>query len=95
MPVVSDTSPILNLAIINQLDLLQQQFTEVLIPPAVLAELMPETKFPEAETIQQALEAGWLQAVDELRIAQTITWRAVTRSLGTSSQIEVCEKVNL
>ena len=64
MPVVSDTSPILNLAIINQLDLLQQQFTEVLIPPAVLAELMPETKFPEAETIQQAQEAGWLQAVE-------------------------------
>jgi hypothetical protein len=46
IPVVSDTSPILNLAIINQLDLLQQQFAEVLIPPAVLAELMPETKFP-------------------------------------------------
>ena len=64
MPAVSDTSPVLNLAIINQLDLLQEQFTEVLIPPAVLAELMPETKFPEAETIQQAQEAGWLQAVE-------------------------------
>ncbi len=39
MGVVSNTSPILNLAIINQLQLLRQQFSEVLIPPAVLAEL--------------------------------------------------------
>ena len=64
MPTVSDTSPILNLAIINQLDLLQQQFAEVLIPPAVLTELMPETKFPGADTIQQALRTGWLQTVE-------------------------------
>lgn len=28
MPVVSNTSPILNLAIIEQLDLLRQQFTQ-------------------------------------------------------------------
>ena len=39
MPVVSNTSPILNLAIIGQLDLLRQQFGEVLIPPMVLQEL--------------------------------------------------------
>ena len=33
MPVVSNTSPILSLAIIDRLDLLRQQFEEVLIPP--------------------------------------------------------------
>ena len=32
MPAVSNTSPILNLAIIGQMDLLGQQFGEVLIP---------------------------------------------------------------
>jgi hypothetical protein len=41
-----------------------QPVTEVLIPPAVLAELMPETRFPEAGNIQQAREAGWLQAAE-------------------------------
>jgi predicted nucleic acid-binding protein len=32
MPVVSNTLPILNLAIVNQLILLRQQFSEILIP---------------------------------------------------------------
>jgi uncharacterized protein len=46
MPVGSNTSPILNLAIIGRLDLLQQQFGEVGIPPAVQAELMLGTGLP-------------------------------------------------
>jgi len=36
MPVVSNASPILSLAIINELHLLQRQFGEVLIPAVVL-----------------------------------------------------------
>ena len=36
MPVVSNTSPVLNLAIIGQLDLLRRQFGEVWIPSVVL-----------------------------------------------------------
>lgn len=39
MPVVSNTSPILNLAIVDQLVLLRRQFGEVLIPNGVLDEL--------------------------------------------------------
>jgi uncharacterized protein len=39
MPVVSNTSPILNLAIVNQLVLLRRQFGEILIPNTVLDEL--------------------------------------------------------
>jgi len=39
MPVVSNTSPILNLAIVDQLNLLHRQFGEILIPSAVLDEL--------------------------------------------------------
>jgi hypothetical protein len=56
MPVVSNTSPLLNLAIIRRLDLLRQQFEEIIIPPAVLAELQVESDFPNAEPIRQALE---------------------------------------
>ncbi len=66
MPIVSNTSPILNLAIIGHLELLRQQFTEVLIPSAVRAELKPETTFPGATAVQQALQAQWLR-VTELR----------------------------
>lgn len=64
MRVVSNTSPILNLAIINQLDLLRQQFTEVLIPSTVLAELKPEAEFPGSELIRQALQTEWLRVVE-------------------------------
>jgi len=62
MPVVRNTSPILNLAIINRLDLLRQQFGEVLIPPAVLSELKADTDFPGADRIREALLQAWLQA---------------------------------
>jgi len=64
MPVVSNTSPILNLAIVGQLDLLRQQFTEVLIPPAVLTELKPQVDFPGSASVRRALETQWLRVVE-------------------------------
>ncbi|MGC1375393.1 MAG: hypothetical protein WA821_04165 [Anaerolineales bacterium] len=38
-PVVSNTSPIMNLAIVDLLDLLRQQFGEIIVPAAVMDEL--------------------------------------------------------
>jgi predicted nucleic acid-binding protein len=35
MPIVSNTSPVLNLAIVNHLSLMYEQFGEILIPQAV------------------------------------------------------------
>ncbi|MBI3242169.1 MAG: DUF3368 domain-containing protein [Chloroflexi bacterium] len=74
MLVVSDTSPILNLAIIGQLDLLRTQFSEVLIPPAVLAELKPETESPGADVIRRALQAQWIRttSVRDDRLIQAL-----------------------
>ena len=46
MPVVSNTSPVLNLAIIGQLSLLHEQLGEVWIPTAVLEELRVEEDMP-------------------------------------------------
>lgn len=61
MAVVSNTSPILNLAIVGQLDLIRQQFEQVQIPPAVLAELKVQEERPGSQEIQAALESGWIQ----------------------------------
>ncbi len=74
MPVVSNTSPVLNLAIIDRLELLRRQFTDVLIPSAVLAELMADSELPGADTIRQALQAGWLRVAElrDARVAQTL-----------------------
>ncbi len=60
MPVVSNTSPIWNLASIKRLDLLHDQFGEVRIPQDVLAELQVGHEYPEMTRIQQALDARWL-----------------------------------
>jgi predicted nucleic acid-binding protein len=61
MPVISNTSPLLNLAIIDQLDLLRQQFGKILIPKAVLEELRIEEMLPGSDDLREALVAGWLQ----------------------------------
>jgi predicted nucleic acid-binding protein len=42
MPVVSNTSPVLNLALIDRLGLLCDRFGEIWVPPAVLKELRLE-----------------------------------------------------
>jgi predicted nucleic acid-binding protein len=61
MPIVSNTSPILNLAIVGQLELLRQQFGQLQIPPAVLDELKIDEDRPGAHPIQVAITAGWIQ----------------------------------
>lgn len=61
MPVVSNTSPILNLAIVGQLDLIRQQFEQVQIPQAVLTELKVQEERPGSKEIQAAVESGWIQ----------------------------------
>ena len=61
MLVVSNTSPVLNLAIVNQLFLLQEQFGQVLIPAASLEELRIHEELPGSEVIRKTLEVGWLR----------------------------------
>jgi len=61
MPVVSNTSPISNLALIGRLDLLRGQFGKILIPEAVERELQALSN-PQAKTaIAAALSQGWLE----------------------------------
>lgn len=64
MPVVSNTSPILNLAIIGKLFLLQEQFNTILIPYAVKNELRIKEKLPGNNEIKAALKEGWIVVVD-------------------------------
>ena len=61
MPAVSNTSPISNLAAIERLNLLVEQFGTVWIPPAVESELR-NIPWPSArKQIEEAGRAGWLQ----------------------------------
>ncbi len=58
MPVVSNTSPISNLAISGRLDLLHEQLGEVLIPPAVETELLRHPLPKSLQRITAAIESG-------------------------------------
>lgn len=60
MPVVSNTSPILNLAVIGRLTLLHDQFGEILIPNDVLDELRVQEDLPGSQEMRRALKEGWL-----------------------------------
>ena len=60
MPTVSNTSPLLNLAIIGRLDLIRAQFGSVLVPPAVVEECRLEEGRPGSSALRQAIEKGWI-----------------------------------
>ncbi|HEV7509134.1 MAG TPA: DUF3368 domain-containing protein [Thermoanaerobaculia bacterium] len=60
MPVVSNTSPLFNLAAIGKLSLLRQAFDEILIPEAVLAELEPVREYSGVQAIHAAIAQGWI-----------------------------------
>ena len=62
MRVVSDTSPISNLAIIGHLDLLKRRYGAVRIPPAVASELSALSHPAAKAQITAALAEGWLVA---------------------------------
>jgi predicted nucleic acid-binding protein len=60
MRVVSNTSPISNLAIIGRLDLLKRRYGTVSIPPAVATELSALSHPAAKARITAALAEGWL-----------------------------------
>lgn len=94
MPVVSNTSPILNLAIVGQLQLLQLQFGQILVPSEVIEELKPQESRPGSATIQQALEEGWIQPRSlSAASASTFTLLRQSLDLGESAAIALALEV--
>lgn len=61
MLVVSNTSPVCNLAIIGHLSLLRVQFTAIRIPIAVNQELHQLSHPDAARDIQSAFSEGWIK----------------------------------
>jgi predicted nucleic acid-binding protein len=63
MLVVSDTSPLSNLAIIGRLALLPAQFSEIWMPPAVARELAALEVSSAQAALSEALRSGWLKEI--------------------------------
>ena len=93
MRVVSNTSPILNLAIIGQLHLLREQMEQIYVPPKVKEELRVGEPLPGSAVIQQALADGWLQ----VQVAYDLPLiRALSKDLdaGEAAAIALALQVN-
>ena len=58
--IVSDTGPLIALARVGRLDLLRRLYGQVIVPPAVHAELALGSNRPGAMALAATLEAGWV-----------------------------------
>jgi predicted nucleic acid-binding protein len=95
MPVVSNTSPLSNLAIIGHLDLLRDQFGEVLIPEAVATELDALGHARGRELVLVARNEGWIRvcpltdfAMADLLAGQLDSGESEAIALATELKIE-------
>lgn len=91
MPIVSNTSPLLNLAIIGELELVREQFTRVFVPPSVVEEFRLGEHRPGSELLQQAVESKWLVVEDpsDKALVRTL-WQDLDR--GESEAIALAEE---
>ena len=75
MIIVSDTSPVSNLILIRRLDILQKLFSEIIVPPAVDAEIRALRQF--------SIDLSEYENDEWIKICWTYTtdfWRMPTRS---------------
>jgi uncharacterized protein len=63
MRVVSNTSPISNLAIVGRLEILRRRYDAVRIPPAVAGELSALSHSAGKRRVEAAMSDGWLVVV--------------------------------
>jgi predicted nucleic acid-binding protein len=89
MPVVSNTSPVSNLAIIGRLDLLRERYGSVLIPPAVKSELDSLSHPGGRKRVEDALRDGWLK-VEPLPTAAAALVLPSNLDPGEIEAIQLC-----
>jgi predicted nucleic acid-binding protein len=63
MRVVSNTSPLSNLAIIGHLGLVREQLGTLLIPPGMRAELLRNPHPRARSAIKAAIQEGWIRVI--------------------------------
>lgn len=91
--IVADAGPLIALARIQRLHLLQPLYEQVLIPVAVQRELQLDTPRPGAQALKQAFDNGWLRAQTA---GDTNEPNALSLSLhaGETEAIRLAEQVN-
>jgi len=93
MRVVSNTSPVSNLAIIGRLELLRAKYGRVIIPVVVKEELTRLSHSAGASAIQRALAEGWLvvEAVADRRMLPVLMARV---DAGEAEALELARQTD-
>ncbi len=92
--VVSDAGPLIALGRIEQLNLLQQLYQNVLIPPAVHSELRCGADLPGATALQQAINNGWISVQNVPTRAKALSELRLILDAGESEAIVLAELVH-
>ena len=95
MVVVSDSSPLVYLAVLADFALLPALYREILIPPAVWMEVVEQgIGFPVREAALQAAAEGWLKVVElEAPVAEPILISGHKLHLGEAQVIRLGEQL--
>ncbi|HSS48261.1 MAG TPA: DUF3368 domain-containing protein [Thermoanaerobaculia bacterium] len=89
MPVVSNTSPLFNLAAIGKLSLLRQAFAEILIPEAVLDELEPVREYPGVQAIHDWIVVRVPQDVSKIRSLEQDLGRREAAAIALALELKL------
>jgi predicted nucleic acid-binding protein len=74
MIIVSDTSPVSNLILIQRLDILQKLFSEIIVPPAVDVEIRALKHF--SKDLSEYKNAEWIKVSQPLNLQKVQTLQA-------------------
>jgi predicted nucleic acid-binding protein len=91
--VVSDTTTLITLARIGHLDLLRELYEAVVIPRAVHQELALDSKRAGVDSLEQALQEGWL-VVHEVSSARSEAQLLMTLGSGEAQAIALAEQLD-
>ncbi len=73
MIIVSDAGPLIALARINKLNLLQDLFKKVKIPPAIFSELSTSASRPGAKVLAEAINAlKWIEISEKVNVPRVL-----------------------
>ena len=91
--VVADAGPLIGMARIGQLSLLQNIYGSIIIPPKVFEELKIPSDKPGASAVSEAIKAGWIKIVELKRPSDSIILRLLVDA-GEAESIQLAFEQN-
>ena len=91
MIIVSDTSPVSNLILIERLDILQKLFSEIIVPPAVHAEIRALKQFDK--DLSEYETAKWIKVIQPTNLQKVRTLQ-IRLDEGEAQAIALALEIN-